>query len=323
MILTVTLNPLLEKRLNFNSISLGEVNRTNIESYSAGGKGINVSRQLNLLGLHNHAFTFLGGNNGKILRNCLIEDKINFSAVSTKLETRIGNVIIEESRKRISTFLGRSSLITKEEAEDFKIKLRKMIQNSSAVVFSGSSPCQTTDDIFAYGINLAHEYDKTSVLDTYGSHLQKCLDASPSVVHNNIEEVEKSLSVELKSEEQKIAYLNSLYKKGIRLCFLTDGDKPVYASKFDYIYKADFPQIDNYDSTGSGDSFTAGIVYGIENSIVFDEVLRIATALGIANAAVLQTSNVKKEDYVKHIKTINISTIGKKMKLIDDSPTTN
>ncbi len=323
MILTVTLNPLLERRLFFDSVSFGKVNRTNKELYTAGGKGINVSRQLNQLGLHNHAFTFLGGNNGKLLRHCFTNDKIDFSVVSIKSETRIGELLIEEKTKRISTFLGKNGFITNEEAGEFKAKLDKMIQNCSTVVFAGSSPCETTNDIFEYGINLANEYDKTSVLDTYGSHFKRCLDASPTIVHNNVDEVEDSLGIELQNEDQKLDYLNSLYKKGIRLSFLTDGDKPIYAANFDYVYKAAFPKIDVYDSTGSGDSFTAGIVFGIENSIVFEEAIKIATALGISNAKVLETSNVNKDEYVKHIDNIMISTIGKKMKLIDDSPTTD
>lgn len=323
MILTVTLNPLLEKRLIFSSISLGETNRCIKEYFTAGGKGINVSRQLTQLGLLNQAFTFLGGNNGKILRHCFTEDKLDFRVVSTKAETRIADLIIEENSKRVTTFFGKNSTITKEEAEDFRTKLGKMIQNCSAVVFSGSSPCETTDDIFAYGISLARENDKISILDTYGSHLQKCLEAAPTIVHNNVTEVEQSIGIELKSEEQMLAYMNDLYKKGIRLCFLTDGVNPSYASKFDYKYKVESPKIETFDSTGSGDAFTAGIVYGIENSIVFEETLKIASALGTANASVLETCSVTNEQFAQYLEAIKISTIGKKMKLIDDSPTTN
>ncbi|MDP3581934.1 MAG: 1-phosphofructokinase, partial [Ignavibacteria bacterium] len=73
----------------------------------------------------------------------------------------------------------------------------------------------------------------------------------------------------------------------------------------------------------SGDAFTAGIVYGIENSIVFEETLKIASSLGIANATVLETCNVIHEQYSQYLDEVKISTIGKKMKLIDDSPTTN
>jgi len=65
-----------------------------------------------------------------------------------------------------------------------------MIYNCSAVIFSGSSPCFATDDIFPFGIELANKYDKISILDTYGGHLQACLEAQPTVIHNNKDEVE-------------------------------------------------------------------------------------------------------------------------------------
>ena len=70
MILTVTLNSLLEKKLFLNSKE-SENNRAYKQQYSAGGKGINISRQLNCLGIQNHALTFLGGANGKKLRGAI------------------------------------------------------------------------------------------------------------------------------------------------------------------------------------------------------------------------------------------------------------
>ena len=75
MILTVTLNPLLEHRLTYKVLHIGHENRSAKEKYKAGGKGINVSRQLNILSVDNLAFTFLGGSNGKLLKKLLIEVK--------------------------------------------------------------------------------------------------------------------------------------------------------------------------------------------------------------------------------------------------------
>lgn len=320
MILTVTLNPLLERRMIFHSINLGGDYRCRKEFFTAGGKGINVSRQLNQFGMKNHSFTFLGGNNGKILRHCLTEDKIEFTVVSSRSETRSADLIIEEDTKRLTTFFGANSYITQAEASEFKTKLEKMIQNCSAVVLSGSSPCPETDDIFPYAIQLAHEYDKTSILDTYGLHLKKCLDAAPTIIHNNVTELEKSLNINLQSEESKIDFLMQLYKKGIKLSFITDGSRPAYAAKFDYIHKIESPKIDVVDATGSGDAFVAGIVYGMENSTVFDEMIKSAAALGAANAAMQNTCSVSTDTMEQYLDKITISTIGKKMKLIDDSP---
>ncbi len=320
MILTVTINPLLERRLFFDSVELGNTNRCLRETFYGGGKGINVSRQLYYLGIQNSAFTFLGGNNGKVLRHCLTQDKIDFSVVSTKSETRIADLIVEEKNKRVSTFFGRNSLISSEEADEFKSKLEKMIQNCSIVIFAGSSPCKETDDIFPYGIELANKHDKISIVDTYGTHLISCIDVGPTVIHNIIDEVEKSLGVSLSTEDEKVDFLRELYSKNIKLTFLTDGANPIYASKFDFHYKIIPPRVDVFDATGSGDAFVAGVAYGLENALVFDQFVKIATALGAANAKMLETCEVSFDRMNRFIEQVEVISIGKKMKIINDTP---
>lgn len=321
MVLTVTLNPLLEKRLYFEKIELGKSFRSNKEELTAGGKGININRQLNLLGIKNSSFTFLGGNNGKLLRSILTHEQIEYSAVPTKSETRSADLVFENHNKRLTTFFGINSSISKEESDEFKHRLEKMIQNCSIVIFSGSSPCKETNDIFPYGIELANKFDKISVLDTYGEHHSKCIEAKPTIIHNNSNEIESSLGVSFQSEEEKIKFLENIYSKGIKLSFITDGEKPAYASKYDFHYKIYPPKIETFDPTGSGDAFVAGIVYGIENSLVFDDFLKIAAGLGTANASMWSTCRVTVEQMNLYNEKVKFEPIGKKMKLIDDSPT--
>ena len=321
MVLTVTLNPLLENRLNFESVQFGTSNRSIRQEFKAGGKGINVSRQLNFLGIQNIALTFLGGNNGKILRRLLVDESIDFSAISTKTETRAATLTIEESPQRLTTFFEPNGVIIQNEIDEFKLKLEKMIQNCSTVIFSGSSPCSAVDEIFSFGIKLANELDKTSILDTYGSHLESAIESSPTILHNNISEVENSLSLDLSSEKSITAFLGDIYKKGVKLAFLTNGKSATYASKFDFIYKIEQPEIVEIDPTGSGDAFVAGVTLGLENGIVFDEFVKIASSLGAANASKWGVCNSTYEEIEEHIKNITVTSIGKKAKLIDDSPT--
>ena len=62
MIGTCTLNPSLDYYLEFEKeIELGKTNRSNLEYYEAGGKGVNVSIVLNNLHIPSRAFGFLGG----------------------------------------------------------------------------------------------------------------------------------------------------------------------------------------------------------------------------------------------------------------------
>ncbi|MFR0978893.1 MAG: hypothetical protein ACLSFJ_05435 [Holdemania filiformis] len=49
MIYTCTLNPSLDYYMEFDKVELGKTNRSSLEYYEAGGKGINVSIVLNNL----------------------------------------------------------------------------------------------------------------------------------------------------------------------------------------------------------------------------------------------------------------------------------
>jgi len=320
MILTVTINPLLERRINYSEISLGRLHRRGKEALKAGGKGINVSRQLNKLEIQNLAFIFLGGLNGKLLRNVLNEEKIIFSAINIKQETRYCTVVIDDGKSIATSFFSPNSVISLGESIEFKSKLEKMIQNCEMVVFSGSSPCKEADDIFPFGIETANKYDKISVCDTYGTHLNVCLKKSPTIVHNNVDEVESSLNISLKSEKEKIEYLDFLYSNGIKQAYLTDGGKEIYASTLDFKFKVIPPKITAIDPTGSGDAFTAGIVYGWHHDLTFDETIKLACSLGSVNAMSFSVCEVLKQQTEKYLDYVEILSIGKKMKLLDVTP---
>lgn len=320
MILTVTLNPLLERRLVFREIEPGKNNRAQNEFFTAGGKGINVSRQLKCLKTESLAFTLLGGNNGKILRSLLNIENINFTAVQTKSETRTASLVLEEDKGRLTTFFGLNSEVSPAEADEFKTKMKKMIENSEIVVFSGSSPSPLTDDIFSYGIELAHEFDKISILDTYGRHLSQCIEKAPTVIHNNISEIAESLNVQLNSEEEILGLMQNLYEKGVKQVFLTDGAKPGYASNFGFIYKAVPAHIKEIDSTGSGDCFTAGIAYGLHSAMTFEETLTFSESLGALNASSWDICKVDPGQVPEIQKDVKISTLGKKINTLNIKP---
>lgn len=321
MILTVTINPLLENRIEFETIKLGKVNRGTNKELKAGGKGINVSRQLDYLSTKNTALLILGGNNGKQLRKVLIDENINFTSISSKGETRAATLAIEKSKNRITSIFEPANKLSENEINDFKTKLIKMIQNCSIVVFSGSVPNEEAASIITYGIELANELDKISILDTYGEHLQECIDARPSIIHNNVKELENSLNIDLRNQDRKIKFLKGIYNKGVKLSFITDGSKPTFASKFDFIYKIETQKVKEIDATGSGDAFVAGIAYGIEKALVFDEFVKIASALGSVNASRWDVCTTQMNEIDNILDSITVKPIGKKLKLIDDSPT--
>ena len=320
MIVTVTINPLLERRYTFREVNYPGTSRDGIVALKAGGKGINVSRQLNQLNTPNLSFTFLGGTNGRLFREILKEEKIGFTSVKTSSETREGIVVIDEKNEKVISFFGSNPDLTTNEVDEFRVKLDKIIQNCEIVVFSGSSPCKNTDSIFPFGIELANKYDKISVCDTYGRHLIDCIKAGPTILHNNVDELQDSLGINLESEEKRIRLLDNLYSDGIKQSYITDAEKIFYAANFDFHFRVSPPSIKTIDSIGSGDSFVAGIVYAWHNDLTFEEGLKLATSLGTVNASRFDVSSGILRDTDDIIPDVTVTALGKKMKTLDVTP---
>jgi tagatose 6-phosphate kinase len=320
MIVTVTLNPLLERRYTYKKVEYAGVNRDGIISLQAGGKGINVSRQLNNLATHSLAFTFLGGSVGRQLRNLLKKEQIDFTFSNIQSETRDGVVIIDEENEKVTNLFGSNPEITPVEVEEFRAKLEKIIQNCEIVIFSGSSPCKAADSIIPFGIETANKFDKVSVCDTYGNHLSECINAGPTILHNNVEEIKKSLNIFLKTEEENLEFHKHLYSKGIKQIYITNADREFYASNFDYHFKVKPPTIKSIDSTGSGDSFTAGIIYGWYKDLTFEHTLKLAVSLGTLNASRYDVNHVSLQEADVLLPKVEHVPIGKKMKTLDVTP---
>ncbi len=320
MVLTVTLNPLLERVFFFKKIKCNSVNRNGKFEYNLGGKGINVSNQLNILNIDNFTYTFIGGQEGKIFKSLCSEKKIKLNSVNTKSPLRNACVVVEEENSKVTTYIAGNSDISKTEADEFLKKLDKMIQNCEMVVFAGSSPNEFTDQIFPEAIKLANKYDKISVCDTYGNHLKNCFESSPTIVHNNLKELESSLNINLNTEQDKLNFMNELNSKGIKQVFITDGANDIYASNFSYYYKTSPPKINLKNETGSGDCFVAGLIYGWVNNLTFEEIFQFATAFGSANASSFQVCSVCFDDVLKLLEKITILPIGKKIKTIYADP---
>ena len=320
MVLTVTINPLLERRYYYPDINLSSVNRNGVVFLKAGGKGINVSRQLNKLNISNIALLFTGGTNGKLFRDSLRSEGINFSDIRIKNETRESAIIVNEATNEVYSFFGANSSVSTTEVNEFIIKMEKAIATCEIVVFSGSSPCNEADEIFSKGIEVANKLDKISICDTYGKPLQKCLNASPTIVHNNVEEIQKSLGLTLNNEADQIKLLEMLYARGVKQAYITSANEQFYASNFDFHYKVTLPEINAVDSTGSGDAFVVGVAFGWHNKLTFEQQLRLASALGACNAKSVEVCDIEMQEANSLVEKIQIEALGKRLKEINDTP---
>lgn len=312
MILTISLNPLLEKTFFYEKIISGEVNRAVSVSVNAGGKGINVSRQLNYLSIDNLATGFLGGDSGKRLKSILYRENIKNSFLQIKSETREGIVVVQNQLEHTS-FFEPDPIITKSEVDEFIEKTKRSILNSEMVIFSGSAPTNPVGEdctrLFTELISYGNENDKFTIVDTYGKNLREIYSAGPMIAHTNKKEIESSLGITLTTDDDVLTFLKSKAVEGIKIFILTNGEKPFFAVNQKYLYRIEPIKVDTVNPTGSGDAFMAGFIFGLHNNLPFEDILRFATACGSLNASMMDVCRVKRDEIENSLTFVKVQKL--------------
>lgn len=95
MIITVTMNPAIDKTVEVDKFQPYGLNRIRRVEYDAGGKGINVSKTIHALGGESLAMGFLGGNTGKTIENVLNARNIRHDFIYVDGDTRTNTKIFD------------------------------------------------------------------------------------------------------------------------------------------------------------------------------------------------------------------------------------
>ena len=295
MITTVTLNPMLDKTMHVDSLARGQIHRAVKLEMVAGGKGINVARQLKCLGVSVLATGFLGGEVGSIVGGLLRKEGLGHDFVDSGAMTREGVTYLEPNGTSTAVFepAGRVA-VTRVRA--LKKRITKLVRKSAWIVCSGSSPCPEADDVYHEAILSANKAGIKSVLDSYGRAFKRGLEAVPTMIKPNRQEYEKTFGKELRSEKEVRRVMENWLSAGIKFIVLTDGAKPAYAASSGGQWKLQAPSITTVNPVGSGDAMVAGIVFGLQKGWEFERCLEFGIAAGAANARKWPVANSTHEE---------------------------
>src|SRR5690606_8000984 len=94
-VLTITLNPTVDKSSKVQNIKPEKKLRCAPPKYEPGGGGINVSRGLVRLDINSTALFTSGGRTGELLENLLTKEHVDILPVKTKGETRENFTVVD------------------------------------------------------------------------------------------------------------------------------------------------------------------------------------------------------------------------------------
>lgn len=280
MIYTVTLNPSIDFIVRIDQLNLGSVNRMVSDDKFAGGKGINVSRVLQRLGVGNTATGFLGGFTGHFIEDSLKNEGIETAFVKVDQDTRINVKIKSQEETEIN---GQGPMISQEQLEALKAKLSQLTSDDT-VVFAGSAPANLGNAVYKELIPLVRKSGAQVVCDFEGQPLLDALANNPLLVKPNNHELEAIFGVPLNSLNDVETYARRILEMGAQHVLISmAGDGALLVTEeATYFAKPIKGQVKN--SVGAGDSMVAGFTGEFVKSKDPVEALKWGVACGTATA---------------------------------------
>ena len=190
MIVTVTMNPAIDKTVDIESLERGGLNRISHVELDAGGKGINVSKTISALGGKSIATGFIAGNSGKVIQGVMNDWNIENDFIEVSGETRTNTNVLEKSGEL--TELNEPGPVVEE--KDVKALLDKLdgyAKEDTLFVLAGSIPRGVEKDIYRQIIELVHKKGAKVLLDADGELFTKALEAGPDIIKPNRVELEQ------------------------------------------------------------------------------------------------------------------------------------
>lgn len=296
MILTITLNPAVDRTIKVTNMKLGHVNRIESARQDAGGKGINVSKMVQVLGAESTAFAVIGGETGAYIKREVESMGIPFRYVELDHETRTNIKIVDDINRVYTDLNSQGAHIDEATRMLVDEALKKMIQEDTLVVLSGSAHNGFAVDYYRNIIQQANAKGAKVILDADGDLLKEAIEAKPYLVKPNIHELEKLAGRALETRESIIEASHEILDKGVQYVVVSMGEEGALCISKEYVYFSQGLQVPVKSTVGAGDSMVAGLAVGIHQKVSMDKTFKLASASATAAVMSEGSSAGKKED---------------------------
>jgi 1-phosphofructokinase len=281
MIYTCTLNPSIDYEMYLDDFNIGKLNRAVHESYSPGGKGINVSLLLNNIDIKSNLLGFVGGNTGMFLTEQLNQHEnlqLNFVEIANSTRINVKLKCKEETEVNAG-----GPVISEEEYLALLEKIRNL-KSDDIFVLSGSVPSSISRNIYKEIAQIISKKQAMLVVDATKDHLMSTLEYHPVLIKPNKAELEELFDTKLKTFAEIVHYAKILQNKGARNVLVSLGKDGAILVTKNKSYYAKAPKGNAKNTVGAGDSMVAGFVAKYIKNESLETALRYATACGSATA---------------------------------------
>lgn len=295
-IVTLTLNPAIDKSTSVNAIVPDRKLRCTRPVFEPGGGGINVSRAIKKLGGDSTAIYLAGGYSGKHLQHLLDLEGIDSLVIEFEGQTRENLIVVDESSNSQYRF-GMPGPELKE--NDWQQCLDVLASSSGVeyIVASGSLPEGVPLDFFGRLACISKKVKAKLIVDTSGEPLRHATNEGVFMIKPNLGELSNLYGTDELQEADVLKAARAIIANGgSEVMVISMGASGAMLVTKDEVIEAPSPTVRKRSTVGAGDTMVAGMVLGLSRGYSWLEVLQYGIAAGTATTMNPGTELCKKED---------------------------
>ena len=275
-VVVVTPNPAIDVTYRVTQQIVGDTHRVLQTAKSPGGKGVNVARALDSLGIEAVSVLPIGGASGQWMLASLRELGLLVASSPIAGETRT-TVTVADDGAHPTVFSEPGPNVSPPEWELFASELRRQLVGAAMLILSGSLPHDSSATLVADWVAEAHRAGIPVLVDATGDALLAGARAGAEILKPNLRELLDTTGAT--TAERGIRVLLDL---GARLVVVSRGVGGIIASDSERDYSVGAITGVSGNPTGAGDAATAGLAAALIEGRTIGEALRWAAALGAA-----------------------------------------
>ena len=296
-IVTLTINPALDKSTQVEKIEPEHKLRCAAPVFEPGGGGINVSRGIRNLGGDSLAYYLSGGATGQVLQQLLDDEGITHMPIPSVKWTRENFSVVETSTDKQYRFGMPGSVIPEYEWQYSLIKLEKTFPKPEYIVASGSLPRGVPNDFYARVATIAKKIGAKLILDTSGEALKQAAGIGVYLLKPNLNELAMLAGKEEIQDGEIEQFGKQLLANGMcEVMVVSMGGQGAMLITKDQVEQVPAPKVKARSTVGAGDSMVAGLVYKLSLGWSLSDSVKYGVAAGAAAVMSPGSELCKRED---------------------------
>jgi tagatose 6-phosphate kinase len=223
--------------------------------------------------------------------------------------TRQCVTVIDESAGTHTELVEESRPVASTDFDKLMTIIRRRINDCRVVVMSGTIASGGPANFYFDCARLAQAAGAIPVADAQGTALLEVLKAEPGLVKPNRSELAATVGRVLKDDAATMKAMRELYERGAQRVVVTAGKDATLAFDGRSFWRIVAPSIKAVNPIGSGDSFTAGLVWRLVRGDDLGEACRWASAAGTANALTAMAGEVNREDVDRLAREVEVQRL--------------